>query len=110
PRPGTEINEPYAAGPASREPVDLRYGEVDEDLCLRSRHEDPRPDMEGQGAEVGPAGEVLQRDPTDALGEHSGIRRLEPGGEHAPDDHLPAHLGGLDPEDMGSELDRVDLG
>ena len=110
PDPATEINEPYAAGPGPREPVDFREGEVHEHLGLGAGHEDPRPDVEGQRAEVGPSGEVLERDAAGALGEHSGIRLLERGWEGTPDDHEPTDVGGLRAEHVRGELHRVDVG
>jgi hypothetical protein len=65
--------------------------------------------VEGERAEVGPSGEVLERDAAGALGEQSGIRRLEGGWEDTPHDHQPADLGGVRAEHVRGELHRVDL-
>ncbi len=78
--------------------------EVDDELGLGTRHEDAGTDLELQPAEVGAAGEVLQRDPAGALGDEVGIplRRLD-----ATEDHDPSRLGDVLAAQVGGEVQGV---
>ena len=78
-------------------------GGLDEDLGLGPRHEDAGADREGQVAEGGAAGEVLQRHPAGALVDEGrvGVGRLA-SAEH----QEPARLRDVQPQGVGGERAR----
>ena len=102
PRPGAQVDDDGGLNP-------LHRGEhvVDGLLGLRSRHEDPRPDLQLQPAEGRGAGEVLQRHPRGSLVHETGQPRCRRVVQPGTEEEAPLDVGAVGPEDVPGEEDRV---
>ncbi len=80
-----------------------------DEFGLGAGYEHPRPDLEGEPAEVRTTGEVLQWNPRGALLNQRGEPLAEGGLGWLAQDHGAADLGVLDPKQICRERDCVDL-